>query len=65
MENDNKGQVQSGPDKNQPQNISGKNEAQTKERTEPLQADKLGWKDYQEGDMNNGELGAGLRKEQP
>jgi hypothetical protein len=48
--------------KQEPQNISGKNESQAKERTEPLKEDEATRHDQEEGSMDHGELGAGLGK---
>ncbi len=44
------------------QNVSGNTEAQAKEKTEPLKEDEARRDDQQEGNMNNGELGAGIGK---
>lgn len=45
-----------------PQNIAAKNEQQAKQKTEPLENDRRA-KDKREGDMDNGELGADIKKE--
>lgn len=47
-------------DKNIHQQVSGKNVAQTKEKTMPLQGDANAKDDQQKGKMANGDLGAGL-----
>lgn len=47
--------------KQEPQNVTADTEAQAKEKTEPLKKDVID--DQEEGDMNNGELGAGLGKQ--
>jgi hypothetical protein len=46
--------------KKEPQNVSGKTEEQAKEKSEPLQNDETEREDQEEGNMNNGELGANL-----
>jgi hypothetical protein len=46
----------------EPQNVSGKTEAQAKEKTEPLKEDAAKGTDQEEGNMNNGELGSGMGK---
>lgn len=62
MDNDNRNEERSQKEMEEPQNISGKNVAQTKERTEPLKGDETHLRDQQEGEMDNGELGAGLKE---
>ncbi len=45
------------------QHVAGENEAQTKEKTKPLTQDSE-QEDREEGDMKNGEIGAGFEKEE-
>lgn len=50
--------------KQTPETVAAGTERETKQKTEPLRADDGGRDDKNEGDMNNGELGAGLKKEE-
>lgn len=43
-----------------PQNVSANTEEQARQKTEPIKGDEVSRKDQREGDMDNGELGAGL-----
>jgi hypothetical protein len=62
MEKDNR-QQPSQQEKAAPQNVSGNSEAQTKQKTEPITEEDNLHKDKDEGNMDNGELGAGLKSE--
>ena len=60
MEN-NSSTLQSDTGKVRPQQVAGNNEEQAKEKTAPLKQEDANPTDRDEGDMNNGEVGAGLQ----
>jgi hypothetical protein len=62
MQHENNRHNESASGKAAPQNIAAKNEEQAKQKTEPLENDGR-TKDKREGDMDNGELGADIKKE--
>lgn len=64
MQQENKSNNKSTDDKAEPENIAGKTEGQAKQKTEPLEGNKNATRDKHEGNMHNGELGAGLKKEE-
>jgi len=63
MQHENNRHNESAANKAAPQTIAGKNEEQAKQRTEPLEGDAAQRKDKLQGDMDNEELGEGLKKE--
>ena len=62
MQYENNRHNESGGGKDAPQNIAGKNEAQAKQKTEPLDRSDNQRIDQEEGRMNNGEIGGDLKK---
>ena len=62
MENHNSQPASDNTDKQRPQNISADTEALAKEKTDPLTDQEDAGIDRDEGNMDNGELGAGLKK---
>ncbi len=49
--------------KQKPETVAAGSEQGAKQKTEPLGPEDGGRDDKREGDMHNGELGAGLKKE--
>lgn len=62
MQHENNRHNDSASGKAAPQNIAAKNEEQAKQKTEPLENGE-GTTDKREGNMNNGEIGADITKE--
>jgi len=62
MQHENNKHNESAGAKAAPQNIAGKNEAQAKQKAEPLERSDNQRIDQEEGRMNNGEIGGDLKK---
>ena len=62
MQHENNRHNESADAKVAPQTVAGKNEAQAKQKAEPLEQTDDEQMDQQEGRMNNGEIGGDLKK---
>ena len=60
MQHENNRHNESGGAKDTPQNVAGKNEAQAKQKAEPLKRNDNPQIDKEKGRMNNGEIGRDL-----